>query len=193
MRSLKGYAALMFGDLGHAPASNKENTDHAFQEEGAQFFIAALEHKGKKPANGSATAYTQTCPKSAPAGGPYAAKNWAALHPDTVSFGSAAAQTFTSVGASPQIGVEFDPIAEDESESGGNVCKETKSELEPDSATYTMTSPGFTLLGLPTITAQVKTTGDYGQIDARLWDVLPSGEERIDEPRRVPPERRPDR
>jgi predicted acyl esterase len=179
VRSLKGYAALMFGDLGHAPASNKENTDHAFQEEGARFFAAALEHKGKMPANGSVSAYTETCPKSAPAGGPFAAKSWAALHPSAVTFGSAPAQIFTSVGASPLIATEFDPIVEDETEAGGNVCKETKSELEADTATYTMTSQGFTMLGLPTIKTDVKATGAYGQIDARLWDVLPSGEERI--------------
>ena len=42
-----------------------------------------------------------------------------------------------------------------------------------------MTSSGFTLMGLPTISARVATTGAYGQIAARLWDVLPSGEERI--------------
>jgi predicted acyl esterase len=179
VRSLKGYAALMFGDLGHAPASNKENTDRAFQEEGAQFFAAELEHKGKVPANGSVSAYTETCPKSAPAGGPFTARNWAALHPSTVTFGSAPAQTFTSVGASPLIATEFDPIVEDEKEAGGNVCKETKSELEADSATFTMTSPGFTMLGLPTIKTDVKATGAYGQIDARLWDVLASGEQRI--------------
>ena len=40
VRAAKGYVALMFGDLGHAAASNKENTDHAFSEEGAQFFAA---------------------------------------------------------------------------------------------------------------------------------------------------------
>ena len=42
-----------------------------------------------------------------------------------------------------------------------------------------MESPGFTMLGLPTITVNVAATGEYGQIDARLWDVLPSGEERL--------------
>jgi predicted acyl esterase len=42
-----------------------------------------------------------------------------------------------------------------------------------------MTSPGFTLMGLPTITADVATAGNYGQIDARLWDVLPSGQQRL--------------
>jgi predicted acyl esterase len=82
-------------------------------------------------------------------------------------------------GASPTIAAEFDPIAESQKEAGGNACKETKSEMEPDSATYTTTSPGFLMMGLPTISAHVATTGAYGQIDARLWDVLASGEERL--------------
>jgi predicted acyl esterase len=179
VRSLHGYAALMVGDLGHSPASNKENTDHAFNEEGAAFFAARLKHEGRAPANGSVTAYTQTCPKSAPGGGPFTAKKWSRLATHTLTFGSAAAQTFTSAGADATIAAEFDPIAEDLKESGGNVCKETRSALEPDTATYTTTSPGVLMLGLPTIAARVATTGAYGQIDARLWDVLASGEERL--------------
>src|SRR5438067_4352671 len=40
-RSLKGAnVALQFGDLGHSRGSNKVNTDHAFQEQGAAFFSA---------------------------------------------------------------------------------------------------------------------------------------------------------
>jgi predicted acyl esterase len=179
VRSLKGYAALMFGDLGHAPASNKENTDHAFNEEGAAFFAAKLEHTGRAAKNGSVTAYTQTCPKSAPGGGPYTAESWAKLHPHTLSFGSAAAQTFTSAGGNATIAAEFDPIEQDETEEGGNACKEVKAETELDSATYTMTSPGFLLMGLPTVTATVKTVGPYGEIAARLWDVLPDGQQRL--------------
>jgi predicted acyl esterase len=175
--AVKGYVALMFGDVGHAPASNKLNTLAAFGEEAAQFFGAKLKHEGKAPKNGSVTAFTQTCPKSAPASGPYVAASFSKLATHTLAFGSEAAQTFTSVGASPLIATEFDPLAESEKEDGGNVCKETKSELEPDTATYTTTSPGFLMLGLPTITAHVATTGLYGQIDGRLWDVLPSGEE----------------
>ena len=173
----KGYVALMFGDVGHPPASNKKNTIEAFGAEAAQFFGAKLKHEGKPPKNGSVTAYTQTCPKSAPAEGPYSATSFSKLAPHTLTLGSSAAQTFTSVGASPTIAAEFDPLVESEKEEGGNVCKETKSQLEPDTATYTMTSPGFLMLGLPTITAHVVTTGDYGQIDSRVWDVLPSGEE----------------
>jgi predicted acyl esterase len=179
VRSLHGYAALMVGDLGHPPASNKENTDRAFNEEGAEFFAALLKHEGKAPPKGGVTAYTQTCPKSAPGGGPLSAKNWSKLAAHTLTFGSSTAQTFTSAGASAPLAAEFDPLAEDLKEAGGNVCKETKSEMEADSATYTMASAGFTLMGLPTITAHVVTTGAYGQIDARLWDVLASGEERL--------------
>ena len=42
-----------------------------------------------------------------------------------------------------------------------------------------MSSPGFTLLGLPTVTAKVNTTGPFGEIAARLWDVMASGEQRL--------------
>jgi predicted acyl esterase len=177
--SVGGYAALMFGDLGHGPASNKQNTDQAFNEEGARFFASKLEHHGAAPKNWSVTAYTQTCPKSAPAEGPFTARRFSALAPHTLSFGSAAAETFTSAGANPTLGAEFDPIEETETEEGGNVCKEATASMEPDTATYTTDSPGFTLMGLPTISATVETVGPYGQIDARLWDVLGSGKERL--------------
>ena len=179
VRSLKGYVSLMVGDLGHAPASNKVNTDEAFNTEGAAFFAAKLKHEGHAPKSGSVVAYTQTCPKAAPGGGPYTARTWAKLHPHTLSFGSPAAQTFTSAGGNATVAAEFDPIKEDELESGGNVCKETKAEEEADTANYTMTSPGFTLMGMPTVTATIKTTGLYPEIAARLWDVLPSGEQRL--------------
>ena len=179
VRALGGYASLMFGDLGHAPASNKENTDRAFDEEGAAFLAAKLQHQGRAPKSGSVVAYTQTCPKSAPAAGPYTAVTWAKLHPGAVTFGSAAVQRFTSVGGNPTVAVEFDPIKEDELEEGGNVCKEVAGETEPDTANYTTASPGFTMLGQPTVTADVKTTGIFGEIAARLWDVQPGGEQRL--------------
>ena len=115
IRALKGYAVLMFGDVGHLVASNKENTDDGNEAEGAAFFAAKLKREGKPPKNGSVTAYTETCPKSAPGGGPYSAKNWPALHPDTVTFGESTTQSFTSAGASPAIAAEFDPVC-------GHVC-----------------------------------------------------------------------
>ena len=174
VQAMKGYAALMVGDLGHSRGSNKENTDHAFNEEAAGFFAAKLQRTGEAPANGSVTAYTQTCPQSAAGGGPFAAAKWSKLHPHTVQFGSASAQTFNSAGGNPTIAAEYDPI-------GGtsDACKAVKAETEPNTANYTLASPGFTLLGLPTVTASVKTIGPFGEIASRLWDVLPSGEQRL--------------
>jgi fermentation-respiration switch protein FrsA (DUF1100 family) len=173
-RSLKTYAALLFGDLGHSRGSNKVNTDHAFNEKAAAFFEAKLEHVGTAPPNGSVTAYTQTCPKGAEAGGPFTAATWARLHRHAVTFGGETAQTFTSAGGNSVIAADYDPIA-----GTSDACKEVKAEEEPNTANYTMTSPGFTLLGLPTITANVATVGPFGEIAARLWDVLPSGEQRL--------------
>jgi fermentation-respiration switch protein FrsA (DUF1100 family) len=173
-RAASGYAVMMFGDLGHSRGSNKVNTDHAFNEQGAAFFAAKLQHVGKPPKNGSVTAYTQTCPKAAEAGGPFTAKSWSKLHPHAVTFGSALPQTFTSLGGNPTIAAEFDPIA-----GTSDACKTVKAETEPNTANYAITSPGFTLLGLPTVTANIKTTGPFGEIAARLWDVLPSGEQRL--------------
>lgn len=40
-------------------------------------------------------------------------------------------------------------------------------------------SRGYTLLGLPTVTATIDTTGDFGQLDSRLWDVSPGGRQRL--------------
>ncbi len=173
-RALKGYAALMFGDLGHSPGSNKVNTDHAFNEEGSQFFQAKLAHVGIPPKSGSVTAYTQTCPAaSAPGGGPYTAAKWSKLALHTQSFGSAAAQTLLSTGGNPTIASDFDPIA------NSDACKTVKAEAEPGTAEYTTVSSGFTLLGLPTVTATIKTLGAFGELTSRLWDVLPNGEQRL--------------
>jgi len=174
VRATKGYAALMFGDLGHSRGANKENTDHAFDDAAAAFFAARLEHSGTAPKNGSVTAYTQTCPTAAPAEGPFTAKSWTKLQTGVVTFGSAAPQTFTSAGGNPQTAAAFDPIA-----GTSEACKTVTAEEEPDTANYTTTSGGFTMLGLPTVKADVVETGLYGEIAARLWDVLPSGEQRL--------------
>jgi predicted acyl esterase len=174
IRAAKGYAALLFGDLGHSRGANKQNTDHEFNELGAALFAARLQHTGNAPKNGSVSAYTQTCPSSAPGEGPFTAKSWAKLQKGAVTFGSTAAQTFTSAGGNPSIASAFDPIA-----GTSEACKTVKAEEEPNTANYTTTSTGFRMLGLPTVTANIVETGLYGEIAARLWDVLPSGEQRL--------------
>jgi predicted acyl esterase len=177
---MHGKVGLQFGDLGHSRGANKVNTDRAFQEEGATFFAAWLKHSAEKPKSGKVTAYTMTCPQGEPGGGPFTANSWAKLHPGKVTFGSPAAKTFTSAGGNPTIATEFDPIRQ---ETSPEPCKTVTAEEEADTANYNMTSNGFTLLGLPTVKATIKVTGQAGGIDgeiaARLWDVLPSGQERL--------------
>ncbi len=170
----RGSAVLQLGDLGHSRGANKTNTDHAFNEQAAGFFAARLKHEGTPPANRSVTAYTQTCPTGAPGGGPFTATRYSKLHTGVVTFGSAATQMFTSAGGNPTIAAAFDPIA-----GTTEACKTVAAETEPDTATYTTVSSGFTLLGLPTVTATVKTVGPFGEIAARLWDVTPGGQQRL--------------
>ncbi len=155
-----GYIALQFGDLGHSRGSNKVNTDQAFNDQGAAFFNAKLRGSGTAPASGSVTAYTQTCPASAPGGGPYTAASWSRASPAARRrFGSAAAQTVDSAGGNPAIAAAFDPIA-----GTTDACKTVTAETDPGTAVYTMTSPGFTLMGLPTITATINTLGPFGEL-----------------------------
>ncbi len=174
VRARHGKVALQLGDLGHSRGANKEDTLHAFQEQAASFFAAELKHEGEPPAWGSVTAYTQTCPTAAPGGGPFTAASFSALHSATITVGSAAPQSFTSAGGSAAIAKAFDPA-------GGttDACKTVKGETEANTANYTTTSPGFTLMGMPTVTATVNTVGQYGEIAARLWDVLANGEQRL--------------
>lgn len=169
-----GQVALQLGDLGHSRGSNKVNTDHAFQEQAAGFFASELKHEGTPPASGSVTAYTQTCPQAAPGGGPFTASTFSALHPGKITFGSSAPQSFTSAGGSSAIAFAFDP-------EGGttDACKTFKAETEANTANYTITSPGFTLMGMPTVTATVNAKGRFGEMAERLWDVLPNGEQRL--------------
>jgi predicted acyl esterase len=35
------------------------------------------------------------------------------------------------------------------------------------------------MLGLPTVRADIQTTGQFGEIAARLWDLSPSGRQRL--------------
>jgi predicted acyl esterase len=173
VRALKGYVALMFGDLGHSDGSNKVNTDQAFQQEGAAFFAKDLKAEGTPPKNSGVTTYTQTCPQNAPAGGPFTAAPWSKLAKHTVTINSTGAETITSAGGNATIAAEFDPIV------NSNACKSIKAETEADTANYSIPSTGFTLMGLPKVTATIKTTGLYGELAARLWDISPSGEETL--------------
>ena len=115
--------------------------------------------------------YTQTCPQAATAGGPFRAASWNEIHPGAVLFGSAAAQQISSEGGNPATAQGLDPIG-----GGADACKDFADETASGTAVYRgPKSLGFTLMGLPTVTATIATTGANGQIAARLWDVDSGG------------------
>jgi fermentation-respiration switch protein FrsA (DUF1100 family) len=179
LRAVNPHAkvTLQFGDLGHSRGSNKPGVDHFFQSQAVAFFNHYLKGVGRAPAPGSVVAFTETCPSSGasapPEGGPFRASSWAALHPKTIDFGAAATQTVTATGDS-QDGPPFDPIT-----GTSDACKTITPGSSSGTAFYTMKSKGFTLLGLPTVRATIRTTGPYGELDSRLYDVLPNGTERL--------------
>jgi fermentation-respiration switch protein FrsA (DUF1100 family) len=166
--------SLQFGDLGHSRGANKARTNKFLNNQGYRFFAARLAHYAKGPAPGSVTAFTQTCPKTTPDGGPYKARTWDELRRRGVTFGSKGAKTFTSVGGNPNVAKEFDPIA-----GTTDSCKTIAKTSEPNTAAYDHKfSAPMTMMGLPTVRANIQTTGKFGQIDARLWDVS-GGQQRL--------------
>lgn len=164
--------SLQLGDLGHSRGSNKAGTNQYFNDQAARFFAHRLQGARKRgPAPGSVTAFTQTCPLASADGGPFKAKLWKELHPGRFSFGSAAPQSFSSAGGDPAVAKAFEPTF-----GTSDACKTIPLTPEANTAVYSRkVGAGFTLLGLPTVSLRVSTTGQYGQIAARLWDVSPDG------------------
>jgi X-Pro dipeptidyl-peptidase (S15 family) len=170
-----GWAAMQLGDLGHFRGSNKENADRRFNDDGSAFFDRHLRGGSGGPDDGEVTAFTQTCPPEAPADGPFEASSYASLSRGAVGFGRSGTQLVASGGGNPLTGLRFDPIG-----SGANPCGETEEETAPGTAVvHGPESRGYTLLGLPTVTARIVTTGRFGQLDSRLWDVSPDGMQRL--------------
>jgi hypothetical protein len=96
-----------------------------------------------------------------------------ALHPIALSFGAGAPQTVTATGDA-QAGPPFDPIT-----GTTDACKTIPPSSSSGTAVYTRTSHGFTLMGLPIVRATIATSGAFGELDSRLYDVLPGGSERL--------------
>ena len=158
-------------DGGHMRGQNKPADVALLSSRIQAFFDQYVKGTGSSATLG-ATALTQTCPSTAPSGGPYYASTFAGLAPNAVNFSSAPAQTISSGAGNPAIGAAIDPIA------GEGACATvTATDQGAGVATYRLpaaTGSGYTLLGAPLITARLSYTGTYPVIAERLWDVDPS-------------------
>jgi hypothetical protein len=162
--------SMLLMDVGHQRAQNKaEDLSHLVSSVEA-FFDHYVKGQGRKPRLG-VTAYTQTCPADAPSDGPFRAPTWGALAGDELEYRSKPVQTVDSLAGDAEVATAFDPVL------GGLACTSAPARDEgPGVAAYELpaaTGSGYTMLGSPTVTADLHVTGQYAYLAARLLDVDP--------------------
>ena len=166
--------SLFFLDYGHLRGQNKDG-DVARLRAAQNAWFAHFLAGGPAPFEG-VTALRSTCPRTAPSAGPYTAPSWPELAPGEVRFESAGPQTIVPGAGNPGIGQTFDPIA------GGGACAKVGGADQPGVATYRLPlagGSGYTLMGSPTVIADVVSRGPHSQIASRLLDVGPGGQETL--------------
>ena len=159
--------SLFFGSFGHQRGQNKTDALAARGTYELAWFDYYVRGVGSQPFLG-VTAYTQTCPNAAASGGPFTAPNWAKIAPGEIRHESPAAQTILPNSGSSTVSAAFDPLT------GPGACATTSSADEAGTATYRMDpvpTGGFTLMGSPTVIADVTSPGSDSQVAARLLDV----------------------
>jgi hypothetical protein len=166
-------ASLVATDYGHARASG---VDAAYAKGTVR---AWFDHylKGIGPAPGPAVrARTQSCGEAAV---DYEAGSWLGLAPGEVRFQSATGGTvLSSAGPSSASAQAFDPIA------GGDPCARVADENVAGTVVFDLPAPGaggYTVLGSPTVIADLTVTGTAANsmLAARLVDVDGNGDEQL--------------
>ena len=162
--------AMALASIGHQRSQNRQADMDLIKERVRVWFEYYVKGVGSPPTAG-VQALTQVCPKSSPSGGPYSASDYARLAPGEVRFTpSGAAQTILPGAGDQAIADAFEPLL------GGGACATTAGATQPGTATYRMNVGGaFTLLGSPTVVADIASPGANSQIAARLLDVDPAG------------------
>jgi uncharacterized repeat protein (TIGR01451 family) len=176
--------SLMFGNHGHQRGKGRSADGTFRNRQRHNWFDYYVKGVGPEPYQGVQT-LTQTCPNTAPSEGatgpfddvnadlPFRAPSWAELAPGEVHVSGAAAQTIEP-GASDQNGATFDPIG------GNDPCATGPGADQTGTANYRATvGSTFTLMGSPTIVADINSLGLTSQVAARLLDVDPSGDETL--------------
>jgi hypothetical protein len=171
----------MFFDFGHMRGTNKPADTARLLQRQFDWFDHYVKGDASVPVLNGVETLTQTCPASAPSGGPFFASSWSRLHPGEVRFQSGRARRVASAGGSPDVSRAIDPIA-----GGGNACTATSSADQSRAATYRLpkaTGRGYTLMGSPTVIANLKVSGSRdpanAELAARLWDVGRGGKQTL--------------
>jgi hypothetical protein len=107
--------------------------------------------------------------------GPFVADDWPSLAKGEVRFATKKKQSFDASGGDAAIGTGLDPL-------GGGPCRTFPAAVAAGTASYTLpaaTGAGYTLLGSPTVIADLAVHGSFAQVAARLWDVAPDGNQTL--------------
>lgn len=164
---------MFFGDFGHPRAQNKADVTVALEARVQEWLDHYVKGVGPEPFQGVET-MTVTCPKSAPSGGPYFAKNWANIARGEVRYESSRSKTIQP-GSGPNNTV-FDPAF------GKGACATAPAVEDPGTATYRLPaapSGGYTLMGSPTVIADFAESDPNSQVAARLLDLAPDETETL--------------
>lgn len=158
--------SLQLGDLGHMRGENRSSENLKLLAQASRFFAYNLKGQGTAPRHGSVLAFAQVCPDGAPGGRSYLAENWERLHPLTVTFRHRGVQRIRSGAGRESTAKAIDPIL-----SKGS-CTTVRARRDRGTALIQRRfRRGFTMLGMPTVEASIRTRGRGGFLAARLWDV----------------------
>jgi predicted acyl esterase len=175
--------SLIFTDHGHQRGQNKASDTTFRNRQLHAWFDHYVRGIGPTPFQGVQT-LTQTCPGSAPSGGatgpfddpnadqPFSAPSWRQLAPGEIRHSDPASKSIAPTVSNPAPGQAYDPIA------GGGACATASGSDQSGAASYRLAAApvgGFTLMGSPTIVAEINSQGATSQLAARLVDIAPGG------------------
>jgi fermentation-respiration switch protein FrsA (DUF1100 family) len=176
--------SLYLADIGHQGRSqNKAADEAAFNERLEAWFAHYLKGEGAAPTS-SVEAMTTTCPASTPSEGPFKASDWAGLQPGEINLQTTGSDTIIR-GTNEKNGevttssFTFDPIEGTKEPCVALPEAAVENERSIEYGVEPAPAGGYTLMGSPTIIADIEVPSPNSEIAARLLDVSPEGTERL--------------
>lgn len=166
--------SLLFSDHGHQRGQNKPADADLRSDRRDAFLDHYVKGDGPKPPSGVET-LTQSC--GGDSEGPYTAPSWRAIAPGEIRYrGPESGALVSPIGGDPTTGQVFDPVA------GGGACANTSAADALGVASYRLPAApagGYTLMGAPTVIADILSPGAHSALAARLLDVSPDGRQTL--------------
>ncbi len=159
--------SLFFRNAGHGRGRERA-ADQALLAAARKAWLRYYVKGGGSPPYQGIETHTHTCPNNAPSDGPFLADTWAEMAPGEVTLRDPTVKVIAPEGGDAQISRAFtsDP------------CARTDAADQPEAASYRLDPAppgGYTLMGSPTVIADIRSPVSNSQVAARLLDVAPDG------------------